>query len=117
MRSTQEAAMMDTCMVMPQSEAVDAIGHPVESWADGALTKCGLDPTGGQELRGTDKTVVRWDARIRLPLGTAYEPKDRIKMVRRFGQICDEIIYEIIGPADIGPSGLLLPLRKVSPSA
>lgn len=117
MKVAQEEGMMDLCQILTYSETLDAINHPVPSWVDGPMTACGLDPTGGQEVRGADKIIVRWDAMIRLPLTTSFNLRDRIKIMRRFGQlVSDAIIYEIIGPADIGPSGLVIPLRKVVPS-
>lgn len=117
MQATQESAMMDTCVLMRYSEALDAINHPVPTWTDGESMLCGLDMTGGTEQRGSQRVIVRWDAVIRLPLDTVIDLRDRIRITHRFGQaLASGLVYEIAGPAEIGPSGIVLPLKKVAPS-
>lgn len=117
MQATQEAAMMDTCVLMRYSEMLDAINHPVPTWTDGPSTICGLDMTGGEEQRGSQRVVARWDATIRLPLDTVIDLRDRIRITHRFGQaLASGLVYEIAGPAEIGPSGMVTPLKKVVPS-
>ena len=116
MREAQEAAMMDTCVLMRYSEVKDAINHPVPTWTDGEISICGLKSTGGNEQRGNGRTVVRWDARLRMPLNTVIDLRDRVRIVLRFGQPCTPIVYEVSAPPEIGPSGMVVPLMKVQPS-
>lgn len=117
MKATQESAMMDTCVLMRYSETLDAINHPVPTWTDGPSVMCGLDMTGGEEQRGSQRVVVRWDAVIRLPLDTQLDLRDRIRITHRFGQaLASGLVYEIGGPEQKGPSGMIVPLKKVTPS-
>lgn len=117
MQATQESAMMDTCVLMRYSETLDSINHPLPTWNDGEATKCGLDMTGGSELRGNQRILVRWEAMLRLPLHTTIDLRDRVRITHRFGQaLATELVYEISGPAEVGPSGIVLPLKKVVPS-
>lgn len=117
MQAAQEAAMMDTCVLMRYSEALDSINHPAPTWTDGPSILCGLDMTGGAEQRGTQRVLVRWDAMIRLPLHTALDLRDRIRVTHRFGQaMASGLVYEIAGPEEKGPSGMVVPLKKVVPS-
>lgn len=115
MQETQEAAMFDTCVPMKYSEVLDSIGHPTPTWTDGDLQPCGLDMTGGREQRGSQRNLVTWDARLRLPIGSDLGLKDRVRIVLRFGRPCTPIVYEVDGPAEQGPSGLVVPLKKVEP--
>ena len=117
MKATQEAGMMDLCIFMRYSETPDSINHPTPTWTDDATTTiCGLDPTGGNEQRGNNRTMVRWDAKLRVPLGTTFDLRDRVRIILRFGKPCTAITYEVSGPADVGPSGMVVPLMKVEPS-
>lgn len=117
MQEAQEAHMMDTCVLMRYSEALDSINHPVPTWTDGPSVMCGLDMTGGTEQRGSQRVVVRWDAVIRLPLDTQLDLRDRIRITHRFGQpLASGLVYEIDGPEQKGPSGMIVPLKKVTPS-
>lgn len=115
LRATQEAAMLDTCVLMSYGETLDSIHHPVPTWTDGPLSICGLDMTGGSEQRGSQRTLVRWDAKLRLPLDTNIQLKDRVRIVLRFGRPCAPIVYDVAGPTEQGPSGLVVPLKKTEP--
>jgi len=116
MQTTQEAAMLDTCILMRYSETMDSMNHPVPTWTDGPVLPCGLDMTGGREQRGSQRNLVTWDARLRLPINTDLNLKDRVRIILRFGQPCVPIVYELDGPPEQGPSGLVAPLKKVEPS-
>jgi hypothetical protein len=112
----QESAMMDACVLMVYSEAKDEFNHPVPTWTDGRVLTCGIDMTGGSENRQSNKTIVTWDAMLRLPLRTQFDLRDRVRMVTRFGASTDDnTVYEFAGPAQIGPSGMQVPLKKVEP--
>lgn len=116
MQAVQESRMLDTCVLMRYSEEKDSINHPVPTWTDGDTTICGVDQTGGSEDRGSNRTVVKWDARVRLPLNTEIDLRDRIRIILRFGRACEPIVYEISGPPEAGPSGLVVSCMKVQPS-
>ena len=117
MQGAQVDAMMDACVLMTYSESLNSINHPVPAWTDGPILVCGLDMTGGQEMRSGGKVVVTWEARIRLPLGTRFDLRDRIRVALRFGQPTDNnTVYGFDGPAQEGPSGIVVPIKKVQPS-
>jgi len=116
MQAAQVAAMFDLCVPMRYSESFDAMHHPVPVWIDAEPVACGLDMVGGSEIDGDGRILVTWDAEIRLPLGTILEPKDRVRIISRFG-VADEprLEYEVAGPARKGPSGLVVRLKRVLP--
>ncbi len=108
--------MMDACILMRYSTSKDALNHDVPSWTDWSMVPCGLDMSGGAEQRETQKSVVNWYAKLRLAIGTTLDIRDRIRIVVRLGEPCEPIVYEIAAPIEIGPSGLVVSLRKVEPS-
>ncbi len=115
MKATQESAMMDECFIKPYSRTMDA-GEPVETWtANPSSTKCGVDTRKSIERRGGDMTVLKSDARIRLPLGTAIGAKDKIDVITRFGQSIDTVEYALAGDPEIGPSGIVIDLMIIQP--
>lgn len=115
MRMAQESAMMDTCVLMRYGETFDPMHHPVPSWTDGPVLACGLNMSGGEELSSDGRVLVSWTASLRLPAGTLLDVRDRVRMVLRFGQVCEQIIYDLAGPAQEGPSGLVARLRATNP--
>jgi len=117
MRATQEAHMMDEVVRMVWSSTKDVLNADVSTWTDGKIIACGIDMTGGAEERGSEKIAVTWDARLRLPLGTTFDMRDRFRISSRFGQPTNtNTVYEIASPAEEGPSGIVISLRKVEPS-
>lgn len=115
MQETQEAAMMDSCVLMRYSESFDAMHHPVPTWTDGPVQACGLNMDSGEEIGGDGRVLVSWSASARLPLGTILDPRDRIRITSRFLQPTTQLTYEIAGPVLEGPSGLVVRLRTTDP--
>lgn len=117
METAQEAHMMDTVTRLVWSMAADSLNAQVPTWTTGISIPCGLDMTGGNEQRDGGRIMVQWDARIRLALGTTLDLRDRFRVSKRFGQaVLNGTVYEIVSPAEEGPSGIVLNLRKVDPS-
>lgn len=115
LRSAQEAAMMDTAVRLVYRETgKDEYGMAIKGWAEDAELACGYDAKAIKEVMdGTQ--VVLTDARLRLPIGTVIDNRDRFKITKRFGEIlADPPTYEILGEPRQGPSGLLLDLRLVT---
>jgi rhamnose transport system permease protein len=77
--------MQDTCQIGVYSRTFDSFGEPVPLYTYGAAIVCGFDPKGGQENWRRDMTPVHIDATIRLPIDTALETTDRLKIITRFG--------------------------------
>lgn len=107
--------MMDTAVRLVYRETgKDEYGMAVFEWADDAELSCGYDAKAIKEVMvGTQ--VVLTDARLRLPIGTTLDNRDRFRVSKRFGEIlADPPTYEILGEPRQGPSGLLLDLRLVT---
>ena len=115
MRATQQAAMMDTGNMQPVTVTQDGFGQMVESWpTNSADVACGLDMRSGSEKADAEKTVISYDAVVRLPIATSVDPRDRFRITKRFGEaLSTPLIYSIVSPIQRGPSGIRLLLRRV----
>ena len=115
MRATQVRHCMDTCVTQACVETADTFGELVQTWpADSAAVVCGLDMRPGAERHGMDKTVLEYDATIRLPITTAPGAKDRVKITKRFDEaLVVPLVYDIVGSIQRGPSGIRLLLKRV----
>jgi len=114
MRAAQEAHMMDTCCIQTVTQTGDSFNQLVETFTDGDDLPCGLDMRPGSERHGIDKTVVNYDATLRLPITATPDVKDRIKVSKRFGEALGAaLIYNIVGPIQRGPSGIRLLLKRI----
>lgn len=119
MQAAQEAGMMDACTVLRyESGGEDEYGMPIERWTEGATIACGYDGRRRSETgvpAGTDLTQVGLtDGRLRLPIDTVIGQTDRIRLTHRFGELLENsIVFDLIGEARRGPSGLLVDVRKV----
>lgn len=116
MRETQDSAMQDLCVILGYDEMTDGYGLPKPIYGANPIeVDCGLelvDPDEEQE--SGDVAVI--DARLRLPIGTVLDVRDRIRVIERYGEQLgapDVLLFEIEGPAQRGPSGLVLRLRLV----
>ena len=114
MRSCQDAHMMDVCKFGTASQTADTMNQQVETFVYGADVDCGLDMRPGSERHGVDKTVSEYDATIRLPIASAPDPIDRVKVTDRFGEaLAVDLVYNIVGPIQRGPSGIRLLLKII----
>ena len=112
MRETQEAHMMDTCVIYRVAERTkNSRGEYVKTFADGVRSICGLqmDPTD-REI-GENIVQENIDAILRLPLGTVVQPDDEIEIVKRFGECVTPRRYEVQRYTNDGPSGCRAWLR------
>ena len=114
MRATQDEHMMDTCNFGTCTQTADSYNQLVETFAYGADVVCGLDMRPGSERHGVDNTVLVYDATIRLPIASAPDPKDRVKVTKRHGEaLGEDLVYNIVGPIQRGPSGVRLLLKII----
>lgn len=118
MQDAQEAHMMDEVIHLVWSSSKDALNADVSTWTVAAARlPCGIDMTGGNEQRDGGRTVENWNLTLRLPLGTAFDMRDRFQISKRFGRsVLNGTIYEIISPAEEGPSGIVVRCMKIDPS-
>lgn len=123
MQATQQAAMMDTCVLLRRSNgASNEYGYPEALWTESAPLSCGLDvgarliASGGEAMGQTQAPMS--DARLRLPIDTDITQIDRVKVTHRFGVVlASPNLYSVIGVRKQGPSGLVLDLRLVTNEA
>jgi hypothetical protein len=113
MRSTQDSAMQDVCRVGAYTATDDAYNLPSVTYVYGAEITCGLELVNPAEEHASGEVPVI-DARLRLPIGTTIDERDRIRIEQRYNEsLTDPQIFEIEGPVKRGPSGLVLDLRLV----
>ncbi len=117
MQSAQEAAMMDTCVLLKYVDgATDEYGMPRPVWVEGPILACGYDGRRHVEQGvpgGTDETQVELtDGRIRLPIDTDIRNLDKVRVTHRFGVLQEAALeYELVGAPRRGPSGLMVDVR------
>lgn len=112
MQTYQEAAMQDTCVIEQYGETTDEYNNPNPFYTDSDALDCGLEHLNPREVHGTGQVPII-DARLRLPLDTEIDTRDRIRITYRFGvALTTPERYEIIGQPRRGPSGLVIDLKK-----
>lgn len=113
MARTQESAMMDTCIVYAYSAAGrDVYGKPAPAYTALGATRCGYKAdTSTEVLPGNDTATI--DATIRLPRSTLINDRDRLELIRRFGQTMIPIMFEVVGQPAPGPSAIVAKVRRV----
>jgi len=113
LQSTQESAMQDTCAIQTYSSMKDGYGNPKPVYQDAYESECGLEHLDPAEVQATGQVPII-DAKLRLPLDTELDERDRIKITHRFGvELATPQMFEIDGPPEWGPSGLVLSLKAV----
>ena len=115
MRLAHTDRLQDSCYLQNLTATPDGYGDPVRSWADTGLEiDCGLEMKTGSERRDSDKTVVTYDAILRLPVTTTVTELQRVRVTKRHGETITAIAFQIVSPVQRGPSGIRLLLQKVS---
>lgn len=114
MARTQEAAMMDSCLIFAHSSGTTNVyGKKVDTYAAGVPSICGYNATAsGEVLQGTE--VLTIDAEIRLPVDTVIDDRDRIQLTKRFGRTITPILFDVVGLPELGPSGIVAKVRRVN---
>jgi hypothetical protein len=119
MRTTQIAAMADTCTLRVWTPTTDAYGNEIAGWTDTANVACGLDVTGGiaaRENRRVDGTIATIGATLRLSIddGEGLTAKDAVTITHRNGEALNPALaYGIDGYPQRGPTGVTLKLVEV----
>lgn len=113
MRSAQQSSMQDVCQIGRYQSTADAYNNPDVEYVYGGQQACGFEHLQPKEVQGTAQVPII-DARLRLPVGVDVDPRDRIRIEERYGEVlASPEVYEIEGPVRRGPSGLVLDLRLV----
>ena len=110
--------MYDSCRIWARTDGVDRYSRAKPGYtAAPALTPCGFDPTGGQEVMNGAEVEIA-DAALRLPVGTAVKAEDGIEVTHRWGDaLAPTLKFYITGPPEIGPSGIVVKLREQKDNA
>lgn len=114
-RERQAASLMDTCHRLVHSYTTNDTNEQIDSYAESNTDiPCGLEQLTGSEIRRDKDIIVSYDAKIRLLITQTFEVGDRVKITKRFGEtLSTAIIYDIVSPAQRGPSGIRYLLKKV----
>jgi hypothetical protein len=116
MRSTQDNAMQDTCVILTYAPPTDDYGNPdltdASAYTAGESFECGVEMVSPDEVQASGK-VPDIDAHIRMPLDTVISEADRVRVSHRYAENTDDVDYEVAGPVKRGPSGLVVECRKV----
>ena len=114
MRAAQTQSLQDTCVVQTWSAAADTHGQLIASYADGAAIVCRFVPSSGAEAQRPDSTIVTMPAMVRLPLGTVFTTKDRIKVTKILAEtLSTPLVFGIDDAGTIGPTALTVRLKDV----
>ena len=106
MRSTQEAHMMDTCVIYRvEKREKNARGEAVKTLGKGTESICGLQMEPLSKEYSDSFIEANIDAILRLPLGSEVTPGDEIEVTKRFGQSITPRRYEVDRYTNDGPSG------------
>jgi hypothetical protein len=114
MRETAQACFHDECRIADRRTVKSGSGALIPSdpsWGDPVA--CSFDVRPGSKASLTDHTVLQYDATVRLPAGTEVWTSGWIKRSKRFGVACDGPVYEVMGPAQEGPSATRFLLKRI----
>ena len=113
MRATKDDAMMDTCVILRYGSTKNAYNLPDVTYTpDASGTACGFEANPSKEVLDQ---VPMSEARVRLPIGTTLDHKDRIRITHRFSETeSSPITFDVVGLTKRGPSGSLVWLKKVT---
>lgn len=106
MRETQEAHMMDTCVIYRVvSRSKNSRGETVKTFDSGTTSICGLQMVPLAKEFGDGLVETNIDAILRLPLTEKVKPDDEIEITSRFGEEITPKRYEVERYTNDGPSG------------
>jgi hypothetical protein len=112
-RQTQESTMYDSCVIHKRTDTTDRYNRAEAHYTPAAEgTICGFDPTGGDEVQAGAEVLLS-DAALRLPYGTDVAGDDGIEVTHRWHQALSPTLkFYILGPPQIGPTGIVLNLQS-----
>lgn len=108
MRQTQEAHMMDTCVIYRViSKEKDKRGMYHKTLDQGTESICGIQMDVYSKYLGNEMQISTTDvdAVLRLPHGVTVRPEDEIEIIKRFGADVPPRRYEVQRFTAEGPSG------------
>ena len=112
MRATATTHMFDEGHALYHRARLDSYGDKVATYSRGKTTICGLEIKPGSEMEGSTKTVITWDAELRLPPGYRIGEKDRFKVTSYRGEVVS-MEYEVSTPKQLGMTANRYALKRV----
>lgn len=115
-REAQYGHMQDAGYFQALTRTFNTYGEEVNSWADsGSEVSCGLEMMSGAEMRRQDKTIVTYDAVLRIQVTELPSELKRFRVTKRHGEtLATALVFDILSPVRRGPSGNRILLQKVS---
>ena len=115
MRSMHAGLMGDTCQIGTFSAGTaDTFGQVKGSYSYATAIACGFEWKGSSEAHTTILTQLSADAMLRVPHTTSIAVRDRVKLTIRYGTDITDVVFEVAGIAQRGPTATLVALRQVS---
>lgn len=116
MRDVQNGHMQDEGYFQALTQTTNTYGEVIDTWADsGSAVACGVDMRSGSERRTDNKTIVNYDASLRVAVTEMQSELKRFRVTKRFNEtLTTPLIFDILSPIQRGPSGNRLLLNKVS---
>jgi hypothetical protein len=116
MKATHVSLMGDTCQIGTYASTTsDAHGQPTETWTYATAISCGVDISKTirqQQAQGADMSLAFIDGRVRLPLGTTLNRRDRIKVTKMAGTtLTTALVFEGVGEPRPSHTALMVDVR------
>lgn len=121
MKRSNEDRLSDRAVIVSRTDTLDAVGQPVATWTDVKTIDCAfgfspfkfrsreLDTLGGEE---SSEILVR--ARVPIRYQSDIDTSTRLRLIARYGTTLDPAqTYEVQGFNEIGPSGMVVNLKRV----
>lgn len=113
MAFVQEYHMNDTCQILARTATPNAYGLPNEAFVAGLPVPCGYHTVASREINENGQLIVV-DAELRIGRDVTVGGFDRVRITKRLGQeLSSSETFRIIGDPKLGPSGLVLMLKRV----
>lgn len=122
MKADNQGHMMDTAQIKNRSDTLNDRGQPVPAWTTTATSSCGFEFSPfkfrGREVGTPGEETAEIYVRARFPKAQEgnISVSSRIVLTHRYGTALDTPqTYEVHGYPEVGPSGLILNLRRTQP--
>lgn len=113
-RERQLLSLMDVCRRLQYSRTFNDYNEPIEAYTEIEIdVPCGLEQLVGNERGRSADTLTQYDAVIRLSIADEWDVKDKITVIKRYGESITPIVYQIVSPIQRGPSGIRLLVKRV----
>ena len=115
MRHVHGELMGDTCQIGTfAAGTADTHGYVPGSYTYATAIDCGFSWQGTTEGHTAAMTTAQADAMLRVPHTTSIAVRDRVKLTYRYGTDITDLVFEVVGIGQRGPSATLCYLRQVT---